>query len=70
VIGNGGRLALYDVADGGCVLNSTATVLPTSEPSDAKCPIYSHPAIVGTLLYIRGPHDLVCVDLASDEARD
>jgi len=70
VIGNGGRLALYDVADGGCRLNSTATVLPASEPSDAKCPIYSHPAIVGTRLYIRGPHDLVCVDLASDEAAD
>ena len=70
VIGNGGRLALYDIAEGDCRLNSTATVLPTNAPSDAKCPIYSHPAIVGTRLYIRGPHDLVCVDLASNEAED
>jgi ABC-type phosphate/phosphonate transport system substrate-binding protein len=67
VIGNGGRLAIYDVAEDGCRLNSTTTVLPASEPSDAKCPIYSHPALVGTRLYIRGGHDLVCVDLAAQE---
>jgi len=67
VIGNGGRLAMYDVAADGCRLNSTTTVLPASEPSDAKCPIYSHPALVGTRLYIRGGHDLVCVDLAAQD---
>jgi ABC-type phosphate/phosphonate transport system substrate-binding protein/outer membrane protein assembly factor BamB len=64
-IGNGGRLALYDIADGGCRLNSMTTVLPASQESDTRCPVYSHPAIVGTRLYIRGNNDLVCVDLAS-----
>lgn len=67
VIGNGGRLAMYDVDADGFHLNSTTTVLPASEPSDAKCPIYSHPALVGTRLYIRGGHDLVCVDLAATD---
>ena len=69
-IGNGGRLALYDIADGGCSLNSTTTVLPASQESDAVCPVYSHPAIVGTRLYIRGSNDLVCVDLAGEEEAD
>lgn len=70
VIGNGGRLALYDVAADGCRLNSATRVLPDIDPSDAKCPLYSHPAIVGTRLYIRGPHDLVCVDLADDDTAE
>jgi len=69
-VGNGGRLTLYDVDEFGCRLNSTTTVLPTSDSSDARCPVYSHPAIVGTRLYIRGSHELVCVDLASDEELD
>lgn len=69
-VGNGGRLALYDVADAGCRFNSTTTVIPAADSSDARCPIYSHPAIVGTRLYIRGSHDLVCVDLASADGLD
>ena len=69
-VGNGGRLALYDVTKDGCRLNSTTTVLPASESSGAQCPVYSHPAIVGTRLYIRGSHDLVCVDLAIAEEAD
>lgn len=69
-VGNGGRLALYDVSEDGCRLNSTTIVLPASESSEARCPIYSHPAIVGTRLYIRGSHDFVCVDLASAEGPD
>ena len=69
-VGNGGRLALYDVAEVGCRLNSTTTVLPDSESSEARSPVYSHPAIVGTRLYIRGSHDLVCVDLAGGDGAD
>jgi len=69
-VGNSGRLGLYDVNDDGCQLNSAATVLPADESSGARCPIYSHPAIVGTRLYIRGSHDLVCVDLASSDRID
>jgi outer membrane protein assembly factor BamB/ABC-type phosphate/phosphonate transport system substrate-binding protein len=69
-VGNGGRLALYDVAEVGCRLNSTTTVLPASESSEARSPVYSHPAIVGTRLYIRGSHDLVCVDLANEVGSD
>ena len=69
-VGNGGRLALYDVTEDGCRLNSTTTVLSASESSEARCPVYSHPAIVGTRLYIRGSHDLVCVDLAIAEEAD
>jgi outer membrane protein assembly factor BamB len=69
-VGNGGRLSLYDVSEDGCCFNSATTVLPASESSEARCPIYSHPAIVGTRLYIRGSHDLVCVDLASAEEPD
>lgn len=65
VIGNGGRLLLYDVDADGCMLNSTTNVLPAKEGDEANAPLYSHPAIVGTRLYLRGPHDLVCVDLAA-----
>lgn len=64
VVGNGGRLSLYEVTQDGCRLKSTTTVLPADESSGARSPIYSHPAVVGTRLYIRGAHDLVCVDLA------
>ncbi len=66
-VGNGGRLTLYDISEEGCSFNSATTVLPDSESSEARCPIYSHPAIVGTRLYIRGSHDIVCVDLANDD---
>jgi hypothetical protein len=69
-VGNDGRLSLYDTTDVGCRLNSTTTVLPAGKASDGHCPIYSHPAIVGTRLYIRGRNDLVCVDLAGDEGSD
>lgn len=69
-VGNGGRLALYDVDEDGCRLTSTTTVLPASESSEARSPVYSHPAIVGTRLYIRGSHDLICVDLAGTEGAD
>jgi outer membrane protein assembly factor BamB len=69
-VGNGGRLALYDVAQDGCRLNSTTIVLPDSDSSEVSCPIYSHPAIVGTRLYLRNSHDVVCVDLASTERLD
>lgn len=69
-VGNGGRLTLYDVAQDGCRVNSTTTVLPVNDSSDLRCPIYSHPAIVGPRLYIRGSHEIVCVDLASSEASD
>lgn len=66
VIGNGGRLAICDIAEDGCRVNSTATVLPADDSSEARCPIYSHPALVGTRLFIRGGHDLVCIDLAKN----
>ena len=69
-IGNGGRLTLYDIDDVGCRFNSTTTVLPAGQSSDVRCPVYSHPAIVGTRLYVRGGNDLVCVDLAGTEGAD
>lgn len=64
-IGNGGRLLLYDVDADGCRLASVATALPAGESDQARCPIYSHPAVVGTRLYLRGPRELVCLDLAA-----
>jgi len=67
VIGNGGRLLLYNIGADGCVLNSTTSVLPAMKDAESSCPLYSHPAIVGTRLYLRGPHDLVCVDLAATD---
>lgn len=68
VIGNGGRLMLYDVAPEGCRLNSVTTILPTNGSSQGRGPIYSHPAFVGTRMYIRGDHELACVDLSLDDA--
>lgn len=68
VIGNGGRLMLLDVTTEGCRVNSTTTIVTGDQPTESRGPIYSHPAFVGTRVYVRGAHALTCVDLAAEEA--
>lgn len=63
VIGNRGRLMMYDISDGGCRLASECDAFVEMEGA-AGNPIYSHPAIVGTRLFIRGEHEIACLELA------
>jgi outer membrane protein assembly factor BamB len=64
VIGNKGRLMMYDITGGGCRLACECDAF--TEMEGAACnPIYSHPAIVGTRLFIRGEHEIACLELAT-----
>jgi outer membrane protein assembly factor BamB len=65
-IGNGGRLLMYDLEGGACRLVSEADVFE-GDGDGSKAPVYSHPAIVGTRLFIRGANELACVELASED---
>jgi outer membrane protein assembly factor BamB len=68
-IGNNGQLLMYD---GACGLVSEAAVLE-GEARGPQSPVYSHPAIVGTRLFIRLSNELACVELSEqhgDEATD
>ena len=65
-IGNSGQLVMFD---GGPSRRepSTLAVLAADPGDDAgggKNPVFSHPAFVGTRMFIRGDSELVCVELA------
>lgn len=62
-IGNKGRLMMYDLTEGGCRLASECDAFAEMQGA-AACPVYSHPAIVGTRLFIRGEHEIACLELA------
>jgi hypothetical protein len=60
VITLGGELILLDGKADSCAIISRLRVFN----EDAE--IYSHPALVGTRLYVRGGSSVVCVDLGTD----
>ncbi|MDB5391108.1 MAG: outer rane biosis protein BamB [Planctomycetaceae bacterium] len=58
VIGNRGELALLSVAQNRVTLLSQVRLFP------GPVEIYSHPAMVGSRLYVRGTHSVQCIDLS------
>ena len=58
VITLGGELILLDGKADGCAIISRLRVF------EDDVEVYSHPALVGTRLYVRGGSNVVCVDLA------
>lgn len=64
VVGNDGLLILYDINAGGCGQVSQCRAFAEAEATGS--PVYSHPAMVGTRLFIRGPHEIVCLELSPE----
>jgi hypothetical protein len=68
VIGNDGQLVMYDVGPS----RREPSMLAVFEAGSiggrggGKNPVFSHPAFVGTRMYIRGDNELVCVELAGE----
>jgi outer membrane protein assembly factor BamB len=60
VITLGGELILLDGKTDGCAIISRLRVF------NDEVEVYSHPALVGTRLYVRGGTSVVCVDLGTD----
>jgi outer membrane protein assembly factor BamB len=60
VITLGGELILLDGRADECAIISRLRVF------DDAVEVYSHPALVGTRLYVRGGSSVVCVDLGTD----
>jgi len=58
-VGRGGSLLLVDAQSPQMKIISQLDVLPDDDAEN-----YSHPALVGTRLYLRGENQLVCVELA------
>jgi len=63
VIGNNCRLMLFDIGDAGCRLVSSVAALEHSATAPAF-PVYAHPALVGTRLFLRGANEIACLELA------
>jgi outer membrane protein assembly factor BamB len=61
VVGKGGRLVLVDVNPQQFKVNSRLDLFP--DPGREN--IYSHCALVGNRLYLRGESELICVDLSA-----
>jgi outer membrane protein assembly factor BamB len=60
VITLGGELILLDGKADGCAIISRLRVF------DEDVEVYSHPALVGTRLYVRGGSSVLCADLGTD----
>ena len=62
VIGNSGQLVMHDVMPG----RREPTTLAVFEAASGEknTPVFSHPAFVGTRMFIRGDNELLCVELA------
>jgi len=62
VIGNNGQLVMHDVVPG----RREPTTLAVFEDASGESnnPLFSHPAFVGTRMFIRGDNELLCVELA------
>jgi ABC-type phosphate/phosphonate transport system substrate-binding protein len=62
VIGNSGQLVMHDVTPG----RREPTTLAAFEDASGENnnPVFSHPAFVGTRMFIRGDNELICVELA------
>ena len=71
-IGNDGRLVMFDAMFGAGRNRRDPSMLAVfdvdseSGTSEGKNPVYSHPAFVGTRMFIRGDNELVCVELAGE----
>jgi hypothetical protein len=61
--GRGGELILMDFQNNRPRIISRMAV--TANPADEQAELLTFPALVGTLIYIRCEHELVCVDVAS-----
>jgi hypothetical protein len=68
-IGNDCQLLMYDITGNGCRLVSDVAALEEA-PQASYAPVYAHPAIVGTRMFIRGPNELACIELVPDEEFD
>jgi len=64
-IGNDCQLLMYDITRNGCRLVSDVAALEEA-PQASHAPVYAHPAIVGTRMFIRGPNELACIELVPD----
>ena len=62
VIGNNGHLVMVDAVPGR--REPTALAVFEDATGHNKNPLYSHPAFVGTRMFIRGDNELLCVELA------
>jgi hypothetical protein len=62
VIGNNGQLVMHDVVPD----RREPTTLSVFEDAagESKSPVFSHPAFVGTRMFIRGDNELICMELA------
>jgi len=67
VIGNDGMLMLYDISAGRCRQVARCQGLTQDRTGN---PVYSHPALVGTRLYIRGDHEIACLEMAVEGESD
>lgn len=61
-IGNNGRLVMFDVVTGRW--EPTMLEVFEDESGENGDPVFSHPAFVGTRMFIRGDNELTCVELA------
>jgi ABC-type phosphate/phosphonate transport system substrate-binding protein/outer membrane protein assembly factor BamB len=59
-VGEGGELILVDAKSNNFQVISRLKLFPGSK---SKAEVLAHPALVGTRVYFRGEHELVCVDL-------
>jgi hypothetical protein len=62
VIGNSGQLVMFDVVPDRREPTSLAVFADAS--GENNNPVFSHPAFVGTRMFIRGDNELLCVELA------
>jgi hypothetical protein len=61
-IGRGGELLLVDAASDQFHIVSRLHLF--TDPESRQAELLSHPALVGTRLFLRGEKELVCVELA------
>jgi outer membrane protein assembly factor BamB len=62
-VGRGGELLLLDAKSSS--FRVISRLQPFSDPAARRAEILSHPALVGSRLYLRGENELVCLDLAN-----
>jgi hypothetical protein len=65
--GRGGELLLVEATSDQFRIVSRLQLFPSTDGGKAE--MLSHPALVGTRLYVRGEKELVCADLSSTFAR-
>ncbi|MCO6046695.1 PhnD/SsuA/transferrin family substrate-binding protein [Aeoliella sp. ICT_H6.2] len=61
ILGHGGELLLIDIS--GESLTITSRTFLFDDPETREAELYSHPAIVGNRLYVRGETSLACFEL-------